>query len=164
MAGATWNCCCLCASSVYTIQPPTSSQCHFISSHIRRTHICLAVTCHLHFWYNDWNFLHAPAAQAGSKFDERTVPVSEAWMQSRGTQPPALLRRPLSPSVHDDHYCPVFFRPGSWTHIGQGHDACTLSTVLWTTVGSARMPAKNDEWMRCGSDKREFFHKSFFIL
>ena len=44
-------------------------------------HVCLDVTCHLHFWYNDWNLLHAPAVQAGSKFDEQTVSVSEAWLQ-----------------------------------------------------------------------------------
>ena len=36
MAGATWNCCRLGASSVYTFQPCTSWQCHFIQSHIGR--------------------------------------------------------------------------------------------------------------------------------
>ena len=34
MADATWNCYCLGASSVYTIQPCTSLQCHFNQSHI----------------------------------------------------------------------------------------------------------------------------------
>ena len=52
MAGATWNCCRLGASSVYAIQPRTSLHCHFIRSHMRRMHVCLAVTCHLHFWQN----------------------------------------------------------------------------------------------------------------
>ena len=33
MADATWNCCCLVASSVYTIQPCTSWQCYFQQSH-----------------------------------------------------------------------------------------------------------------------------------
>ena len=50
MAGATWNCCRLGARSVYTIQLYTSLQCQFIRSHIYRVHICLAVTCHPHFW------------------------------------------------------------------------------------------------------------------
>ena len=52
MAGATWNCCRLGASSVYTIHTCTSLQCHFIRSHIGRVHVFLAVTCHLHFWQN----------------------------------------------------------------------------------------------------------------
>ena len=25
---------------------------HFMQSHIRKVHACLAVTCHLHFWQN----------------------------------------------------------------------------------------------------------------
>ena len=41
MAGATWNCCCLGASSVYTIQPYTSLQYRFIQSHICRVYICV---------------------------------------------------------------------------------------------------------------------------
>ena len=61
MAGATWNCCCFCASPVYTIQPYTSLQCHFIQSHIGRVYVWLAVSCHLHFWRNDQNLLHASA-------------------------------------------------------------------------------------------------------
>ena len=45
MAVATWNCCCLGASSVYTIQPCTSLQCHFMQS-------CGATSCKavVHFW------------------------------------------------------------------------------------------------------------------
>ena len=37
MAGATWNCCRLSAVSVYTIQPCTSLQCHFIQTQIKST-------------------------------------------------------------------------------------------------------------------------------
>ena len=59
MAGATWNCCCLVANYVYTIQPCTSLQCYFKRSHIVRGHAYLAVTCHLHFWQNDRDLLRA---------------------------------------------------------------------------------------------------------
>ena len=45
------------ARSVYTIQPCTMSS-HFMQSHIRRVHACLAVTCHLHFGQNDRYLLH----------------------------------------------------------------------------------------------------------
>ena len=61
MAGATWNCSCLGASSVYTIQLCTSLQCHFIQSHIGRVYVYLAVTCHLRFWGNNRDLLRATA-------------------------------------------------------------------------------------------------------
>ena len=48
-----------------TIQPCTSLQCHFIQSHIGRVYVCLAVTCHLHFWQNDRDLLHAAAVTRG---------------------------------------------------------------------------------------------------
>ena len=55
MAGATWNCCRLGVSSVYTIQPCTSLQCHLQG-------VCvLAVTYHMHLWQNDRDFLRATA-------------------------------------------------------------------------------------------------------
>ena len=65
MAEATWNCCRLDASSACTIQPCTSLQCHFISSHIRRVHVCLAVTYHMHFWHTDRDGLRATAVTRG---------------------------------------------------------------------------------------------------
>ena len=55
MAGATWN----------AIQPYTSLQYHFIQSHIGRVSVCLAVTCHLHFWQNDLDLLRATAVTRG---------------------------------------------------------------------------------------------------
>ena len=58
MAGATWNCSHLGASYVYTIQPCT------MSLHAK-PHTCLAVTCHLHFWQNDRDLLHATAVTRG---------------------------------------------------------------------------------------------------
>ena len=61
MADATWNCCRLGAHSVYTIQPCTSLQCHFIWSHMHSVHAYVAITCHLHLWQNDWDLLHATA-------------------------------------------------------------------------------------------------------
>ena len=46
MTGAMWNCCRLGACSVYTIQPCTSLQCHFIQSHILRIQPCTSLQCH----------------------------------------------------------------------------------------------------------------------
>ena len=52
MADATRNYCRLSARSVYTIQPYTSLQCHFVPNHIR-----LAVSFHLHFPQNNRNLM-----------------------------------------------------------------------------------------------------------
>ena len=63
MAGATWNCCHLGASSVYT--PYNHAPCHFMQSHICKVYACLAVTCHLHFWQNERDLFHATAVTCG---------------------------------------------------------------------------------------------------
>ena len=36
-----------------------------MQSHIRKVYACLAVTCHLHFWQNDRDLLHATAVTRG---------------------------------------------------------------------------------------------------
>ena len=38
---------------------------HFMQSHIRKVYVCLALTCHLHFWQNDRDLLHATAVTRG---------------------------------------------------------------------------------------------------
>ena len=45
--------------------PYNHAPCHFMQSHIRKVYVCLAVTCHLHFWQNDQNLLHATAVTLG---------------------------------------------------------------------------------------------------
>ena len=49
------------AHSVYTIQ----ALYHFMQSRICKVHAYLAVTCHLHFWQNDWGLLRATAVTRG---------------------------------------------------------------------------------------------------
>ena len=48
---------------VYIIQPCTRLQCRFIQSHI--VYAWVAVTCHLHFWQNDWGLLRATSVTRG---------------------------------------------------------------------------------------------------
>ena len=38
---------------------------HFMQSHIRKVYACLVVTCHLYFWQNDWDLLHATVVTQG---------------------------------------------------------------------------------------------------
>ena len=57
--------CILCA-------PYNHAPCHFMQSHIRKVHVCLAATYHLHFWQNDQDLLHATAVPQGGMDTERT--------------------------------------------------------------------------------------------
>ena len=48
--------------------PYNHAPCHFMQSHIRKVHACLAVTytsCHRRFWYNDQDLLRAAAVTRG---------------------------------------------------------------------------------------------------
>ena len=45
-----------CHAKLPAVSARTSSQCHFIRSHIRRVRVCLAVTCHLHFGQTTGSF------------------------------------------------------------------------------------------------------------
>ena len=45
--------------------PYNHAPCHFMQSHIRKVYACLAVTCHLHFWQNDRDFLRATVVTRG---------------------------------------------------------------------------------------------------
>ena len=79
------------ASSVYTIQPCTGLQCHFIQSHTGRVYVCLAVTCHLHVWQNDRDLLRATAVTRGwngyrNKSQHRKLTVENKFL------PPLLAR------------------------------------------------------------------------
>ena len=43
----------------------TNAEARFNKIHIRKVCACLAVTCHLHFWQNDRDFLRATAVTRG---------------------------------------------------------------------------------------------------
>ena len=43
----------------------TNAEARFNKIHIRKVYACLAVTCHLHFWQNDRDFLHATVVTRG---------------------------------------------------------------------------------------------------
>ena len=49
----------------YWGQVVTNAEARFNKSHIRKVYVCLAVTCHLHFWQNDRDFLRATVVTRG---------------------------------------------------------------------------------------------------
>ena len=64
MTGAVWNCCHVGMLCVHIIQPCNMLH-HFMQSHVRRAHACLAVACQLHFGQNDQDLFHATAVTGG---------------------------------------------------------------------------------------------------
>ena len=70
MASAMWNCCCLSACSLYTIQPCNILQCHFMQNHKHWVHAHFAVTSHLPTWQNDWDLLHDAVVTQGGMVTE----------------------------------------------------------------------------------------------
>ena len=66
-----------------------------MQSDILKMHAYLAVTCHLHFWQNDWSLLRATAVTQGwngyrnkesaQKIDpeEENSPTAPAWIWTR---------------------------------------------------------------------------------
>ena len=66
-------------------------------SRMHRVHVCLAVTCHLHFWRNDWNLLHATAVtRGGTGTGIRISTKSWPWWRKCPTSPAGTQTRGLS--------------------------------------------------------------------
>ena len=58
----------------------TNAEARFNKSHIRKVYACLAVTCHLHFWQNDRDFLRATVVTRGGTDTEiRVSTESRPW-------------------------------------------------------------------------------------
>ena len=66
-----------------------------MQSHIRKVYVCLAVTCHLHFWQNDRDLLRATAVTRGwngyrnksqyrkSTLEKKILPPLLSWRERR---------------------------------------------------------------------------------
>ena len=64
--------------------PYNHAPCHFMQSHIRKVYACLAVTCHLHFWQNDRDFLRATVVTRGwNGSGEENSPAVPAGIRTR---------------------------------------------------------------------------------
>ena len=59
----------------------TNAEARFNKIHIRKVYACLAVTCHLHFWQNDRDFLLATVVTRGGGTDTeiRVSTESRPW-------------------------------------------------------------------------------------
>ena len=60
--------------------PYNRAPCHIMQSQIRKVYVCLAVTCHLHLWQNDWDLLCATVVTWGwNRYWNRVSTESQTW-------------------------------------------------------------------------------------
>ena len=64
----------------------TTAQIHFIRSHIRRVHVCLAVSCHLPFWQNGRDLLRFIAVTRGRNGYEIRVSTKKGGERKKERQ------------------------------------------------------------------------------
>ena len=66
--------------------PHNYAPCHFMQSHICKVYACVAVTCHMHFWQNDQDRLHATVVtQVWNEYQntgEENSPATPAGIQT----------------------------------------------------------------------------------
>ena len=71
--------------------PYNHAPCHFMQSHIRTVYVCLAVTCHLHFWQNDWGATAVTRGwnwyQDNSQLRKLTMKKKILWPLLQGFEP-----------------------------------------------------------------------------
>ena len=61
-----------------------------MQSHICKVHVCLVVTCHLHFWQNDQDLLRFTAVTQGGMDTEIRVSTEKLTLE-KNILPPLLL-------------------------------------------------------------------------
>ena len=79
--------------------PYNHAPCHFMQSHINKVHVCLSVTCHLHFQQNDRDILRATTVTRGwngyrnasqhrkSTLEKKILPAAPAGIRTQPTLP-----------------------------------------------------------------------------
>lgn len=107
--------------------------------------------CCIHHSHLVWNY---PRLQGLILMSELCkIPEAGMQMPKWSNAPKLFFSVGQSARLCGDHQ--VLVRPGRWAHLGKGLHACTLSTVLWRTVGSAHKPAKTDQWKTCAYERHE---------
>ena len=87
--------------------------CHIMQSHICKVYACLAVTCHLHFWQNDWDLLHATVVTRGGTDTEIRV-STESWPWRRKFSSRFCGDSNLQPFNHESRFSRFYWAFGPW--------------------------------------------------
>ena len=119
----------------------TNAEARFNKIHIRKVYACLAVTCHLHFWQNDRDFLSATAVTRGGTDTEiRVSTESRPWRRkfsrrsSRDSNPrpfnheSGALTTELSPPPREKFV------------LGSVLNGCNSHTAVWKSPILTRIP------------------------
>ena len=80
--------------------PYNHAPCHFMQSHIRKVHECLAVTCHLHFWQNGWGLLRATVVRRGWNGYLSCLKLLTCMYYHASSAPPFLYQKPKWKKIH----------------------------------------------------------------
>ena len=81
----------------------TNAEARFNKSHIRKVYACLAVTCHLHFWQNDRDFLRATVVTRGWNGYRNKSQHRKSTLEKK-ILPPFLLKQRINKGLLPDFY------------------------------------------------------------
>ena len=128
----------------------TNAEARFNKSHIRKVYACLAVTCHLHFWQNDRDFLRATVVTRGwngyrnksqhrkSTLEKKILPPFQQGFE------PATFQSRVRRSNHWAIADPTVWRKKVWGFI---RVCVCVSRGTATCAGSAgQRSARGDPW------------------
>ena len=127
----------------------TNAEARFNKIHIRKVYACLAVTCHLHFWQNDRDFLRATVVTRGwngyrNKSQHRKSTLEKKILPpfQQGFEPATFQSRVRS----SNHWAiPAPFSGGF-----RGRAFHSLVGLLGTGTGSHSVPVPNRPTRLCG--------------
>ena len=106
---------------------------HFMLSHIRRVHACLAVTCNLHFWQNGRDLLRATAVTRGWNDTEiRISTESRPWRRKFSRRS----RRDLNPGPFSYESGALTTELSSYPHSQSGSVVASLPCLHLSTADS----------------------------
>ena len=98
-----------------------------VQSHTHKVHECLAVTCHLHFWQNDWDLLCVTAVTRGWNRYRNKSQHGDSWPDPGEENPPAA---PAGIRTHNLSITSPVLQPLSYSHSLSSSLHCPHSHVL----------------------------------
>ena len=129
-----------------------------MQSYIRKVYACLAVTCHLHFWQNDWGLLRATAVTQGwnryrNKSQHRKLTLEKKILLplQQGFKPATFRSR----VQHSNHWAIPAPGYSQVTLMLGSTDASPETTQHWTSLAKWHQGLQNVEAGRYTEEEEE---------
>ena len=130
-----------------------------MQSHIRKVYVCLAVTCHLLFWQDEWGLLHASVVTWGwngyrNKNQHRKLTLEKKI--------PPLLDYNLRPLNHESGALTTELSPPPNNDLSGTHNVqrCAVVIVRDIQIGTSSMPCfEGVQVIHCCSTVKQTQHK-----